>query len=230
MESHRGTSLYYGKVEERGIRCCYHGWLIGCDGGRSRVREAANMRLDRSDTGAIFVLADVKTTASLPEDEGHGFLAPEGLLLIVPMPEPGRWRIIAHIPEAEASVPIVINEGFLDDMIRRRSGIDFGSHDVAWTSEFQLSQGLADRYRCGRVFLAGDAAHIHSPVGGQGLNTGVQDAYNLLWKIAAARHMPESHADALLDSYEKERRPVARAMVRSIPLKSNWWAPYRLYQ
>lgn len=189
-------------------------WLIGCDGGRSRVRDATGLSLDRSDTGATFVLADVKTDAMLPEDEGHAFLAPEGLLLIVPMPEPSRWRIIAHVPQARQDVPVLIGEDFLDGLIRRRSGIAFGSHDVTWKSQFRLSHGLADHYRKGRVFLAGDAAHIHSPVGGQGLNTGVQDAHNLLWKVAAAQRTGPGRADALLDSYEAERRPVAHAMVR----------------
>ncbi|EST18462.1 FAD-dependent monooxygenase [Streptomyces roseochromogenus] len=189
-------------------------WLIGCDGGRSRVRAAAGLRLERSDAGANFVLADVKTTADLVEDEGHVFLAPEGMLLIVPMPEPRRWRIIAHAPQAGQDTSLPVGKAFLDDLIRRRSGITFGSHDVTWTSQFQLSHGLADHYRRGRVFLAGDAAHIHSPVGGQGLNTGVQDAHNLLWKLAAARHMQPGLADSLLDSYEAERRPVAHSMVR----------------
>ncbi|MGW7408187.1 FAD-dependent monooxygenase [Streptomyces sp. NPDC054833] len=190
-------------------------WLIGCDGGRSRVRDDAGLSLDRSDAGATFVLADVRTTATLPEDEGHAFLAPEGLLLIVPMPEPRRWRIIAHVPQARQDTPVLIGEEFLDRLIRQRSGIAFGSRDVTWKSQFRLSHGLADHYRKGRVFLAGDAAHIHSPVGGQGLNTGVQDAHNLLWKLAAARRMGPAQADVLLDSYEAERRPVAQAMVRS---------------
>ncbi|MBC2907412.1 FAD-dependent monooxygenase [Streptomyces cupreus] len=189
-------------------------WLIGCDGGRSRVRDAVGLRLDRSDAGATFVLADIKTTSPLIEDEGHVFLAPEGLLLIVPMPEPRRWRIIAHVPQARKEASLLIDEAFLDDLIRRRSGIEFGSHDIAWTSQFQLSHGLADHYRRGRVFLAGDAAHIHSPVGGQGLNTGVQDAHNLLWKLAVARRAGTTAANDLLDSYEAERRPVAHAMVR----------------
>ncbi|MFD1657508.1 FAD-dependent monooxygenase [Streptomyces caeni] len=189
-------------------------WLVGCDGGRSRVRDAVGLRLDRSDTGATFVLADVKTTSALTEDEGHVHLAPEGLLLIVPMPEPRRWRIIAHVPRAGKDAPPLIDEAFLDDLIQRRSGIAFGSHDVTWTSEFQLSQGLADHYRRGRIFLAGDAAHIHSPVGGQGLNTGVQDAHNLMWKLAVAGRADSDATDGLLDSYEAERRPVAHAMVR----------------
>lgn len=190
-------------------------WLIGCDGGRSRVRDRAGLRLDRTDAGATFVLADVKTTSRLIEDEGHVFLAREGLLLIVPMPEPRRWRIIAHIPGARSDSPVAIDDKFLDELIWQRAGIEFGSHDVTWQSQFDLSNGLADRYRRGRVFLAGDAAHVHSPVGGQGLNTGVQDAHNLLWKLAIARRTDgTAKADELLDSYEVERRPVAHTMVR----------------
>ncbi|HEX5993925.1 MAG TPA: FAD-dependent monooxygenase [Jiangellales bacterium] len=191
-------------------------WLIGCDGGRSRVREHAGLRLDRSADGATFVLADTRTTARLTEDEGHVYLAPEGLLLIVPMPEPTRWRIIAHVPTPPPDTALRTDAAFLDELIRRRAGIDFGSHDLTWTSQFNLSHGLADRYRRGRVFIAGDAAHVHSPVGGQGLNTGVQDAHNLLWKLAAARRMGDDAAvDRLLRSYEAERRPIAQAMVHA---------------
>lgn len=191
-------------------------WLIGCDGGRSRVRDEVGLRLDRADAGATFVLADVKTTARLTEDEGHGFLTSQGLLLIVPMPEPSRWRIIAHVPKPQDDAPITIDESFLDDLIRRRAGIEFGSHDLQWQSQFDLSHGLVDRYRRGRVFVAGDAAHIHSPVGGQGLNTGVQDAHNLMWKLALAARLDDDAAEVLLDSYEAERREVAKAMVEGV--------------
>lgn len=188
-------------------------WLLGCDGGRSRTREQAGLRLARRDAAATFVLADVKTTAALREDEGYVYLHPDGLLLIVPMPEPHRWRIIAHVarPLPEASI---VDALFLEDLIRRRSGLEFGCHDVTWQSSFDLSHGVVDRYRQGRVFVAGDAAHVHSPVGGQGLNTGVQDTHNLLWKLASAQNLDAGAAEALLDSYEAERRPVAAAMVR----------------
>jgi 6-methylpretetramide 4-monooxygenase / 4-hydroxy-6-methylpretetramide 12a-monooxygenase len=188
-------------------------WLIGCDGGRSRVREQVGLRLDRKEAGATFILADVRTTAELVEDEGHVFLGAEGLLLIVPMPEPTRWRIIAHAPGVPADSPAPIDAAYLDDLVRRRAGIEFGSHDVAWGSRFNLTHGVVDGYRRGRVFLAGDAAHVHSPVGGQGLNTGVQDAHNLVWKLSLARAMPGASAERLLDSYEAERRAVADAMV-----------------
>lgn len=189
-------------------------WVVGADGGRSRVREQVGLRLDRSDAGATFVLADVKTRTNLTEDEGHVFLHPAGLLLIVPMPEPRRWRIIAHMPTPPADAPLTIDAAFLDELIQERSGIEFGSHDVVWESQFNLSHGVADHYRRGRVFLAGDAAHVHSPVGGQGLNTGVQDAHNLLWKLGLARRMDVEAAGQLLDSYEAERRPIGQAMVR----------------
>ncbi len=189
-------------------------WVIGCDGARSLVREQAGLRLDRADARATFVLADVKTTAGLKEDEGHVHLHPDGLLLIVPMPEPRRWRIIAHVPTPPDGTPITIDSVYLDALILRRAGVEFGSHDVAWNSRFNLGHGVVDHYRKGRVFLAGDAAHVHSPVGGQGLNTGIQDAHNLIWKLAAARHLDAGSAQALLDSYEAERRPVAHAMVQ----------------
>lgn len=192
-------------------------WVVGCDGGRSCVREQTGITLKRHDARATFVLADVKSRLPMPQNEGHAYLAPQGLLLIVPMPEPDRWRIIAHVPRTPSDSPVRVDEDFLDELIRQRSGLEFGSHEVKWTSQFNLSHGLADRYREGRVFLAGDAAHVHSPVGGQGLNTGVQDAHNLLWKLAMAERAGTSRAaEMLLDSYEEERRPVARSMVAGV--------------
>jgi hypothetical protein len=96
-------------------------------------------------------------------------------------------------------------------------GVEFGARDLRWTSQFRIRMGLARSYRAGRVFLAGDAAHLHSPVGGQGLNTGVQDAQALVWRLALALRAP-SHHPRLLDSYEAERRPLARASVRTTGL------------
>ncbi|MBN9149905.1 MAG: FAD-dependent monooxygenase [Micrococcales bacterium] len=190
-------------------------WIIGCDGGQSTVRRLAGIDLKRTGAGTTFLLADVKTTLDIVEDEGRVFLAPEGLLIIVPMPEPRRWRIIAHVNRAAAD-PRTVDATYLDDVIRQRSGLEFGSHDVTWTSQFDLSHGVADRFRKGRVFLAGDAAHIHSPVGGQGLNTGVQDAHNLMWKIALAHDSTTSAAQQHLDSYESERRGTALPMVNGV--------------
>ena len=187
-------------------------WVIGCDGGRSTVRDRIGLRLDRRESGVQFLLADVSGSAPLVENEGYAYLAPQGLLVIVPMPEPGRWRIIAHVDAADGQP--TVDATYLDGLIAERSGLDFGARAVGWTSRFTLSHGVADAYRRGRVFLAGDAAHVHSPVGGQGLNTGIQDAHNLLWKLAEAGRAPNRvAAEALLDSYEDERRTTAKKMV-----------------
>lgn len=192
-------------------------WVIGCDGGRSTVRDQADIVLPRAGGGTTFLLADVKSTSDLVEDEGHLFLASQGLLLIVPMPEPGRWRLIAHVPNAvPGEDAAAVDAGGFDQIIRERAGIEFGSHDVSWTSQFDLTHGVAERFRSGRIFLAGDAAHIHSPVGGQGLNTGVQDAHNLMWKIAQASQLSPQRAEDLLNTYESERRGTAGPMVRGV--------------
>ncbi len=194
-------------------------WLVGCDGGRSRVRDQVGLRLKRRDAGATFVLADVKSSLTIPQNEGYAYLDPHGLLLVVPMPEPDRWRIIAHVPAQENEPPITVDADFLDELIRQRSGLEFDSHEVTWTSQFNLSHGLATHYRKDRVLLAGDAAHIHSPVGGQGLNAGVQDAHNLLWKLAMVDSMESAAtAEKLLNSYEQERRPTAQNMITGVAL------------
>ena len=189
-------------------------WLIGCDGGRSPVREQAGIGFDSESIGETFVIADALGEAPMPEDEGSTSLSSKGVVFLVPMPEPKRWRIIAHQPDAQEGESIDIDAAFVDQLIEERLGFTFGAHDLSWTSQFVLKQGVARAYRKGRVFIAGDAAHLHSPVGGQGLNTGVQDAHALLWRIALVERGAPSH-DALLDSYEAERRKVAQSMVKN---------------
>lgn len=196
------------------IETCAAAWLAGCDGGRSPVREAAGLGFERSSLEETFVLADALGDPQRPEDEGTSVLGRDGLMFVVPMPEPGRWRIIAHLAGHDPAEQVTIDPAFVDGLFRDRLGVDFGARDLTWTSQFVLKQGLADRYRAGRVFIAGDAAHLHSPVGGQGLNTGAQDALALAWRLALAQRAGVSDGP-LLDSYEAERRPIARDMVRN---------------
>lgn len=200
-------------VGVRGAETCRARWVIGCDGGRSPVREAAGLGFEGASLDETFVIADAIGDPGLPEDEGAAVLARDGLIFVVPMPEPGRWRIIAHLADHPPEQAVDIDLAFVDRLLARRLGVTFGARDLAWTSQFVLKQGVARRYRAGRVFIAGDAAHLHSPVGGQGLNTGVQDAHALIWRIALAERAGPG-APALLDSYEAERRAVAQAMVR----------------
>ena len=186
-------------------------WVLGCDGGRSATRDLAGLSLQRQDLGVSFALADVHTASDLPQDEGHMVWSDEGILLIVPMPEPGVWRLIAQV-DHEGDAP---DQQTWDDLVTRRAGLSLGIHDMGWNSKFRLSSGVAPALRRGRVFLLGDAAHVHSPVGGQGLNTGIQDAHNLIWKLALDKTgaLPPTAATSLLDSYERERHPIVASMV-----------------
>lgn len=195
-----------GEVREHRAR-----WVLGCDGGRSTTRDLLGVTLHRRALGVSFALADVATTSPLPEDEGHMVWADEGLLLIVPMPEAGVWRLIAQVDPA---TPALDAAGW-DAMVKRRAGIDLAVRSMGWSSRFELSSGVSERMRRGRVFLLGDAAHVHSPVGGQGLNTGVQEAHNLVWKLALLDRasLDAAAREALLDSYEAERHAVAVDMV-----------------
>ena len=191
---------------------CHAHWLVGCDGGRSTVREQLGIRMERRWDGQLFVLADVLTRDGFPEDEGRVYRSRKGLTLIVPMPEPRRFRVIAHLPDC--SEPPALDADFLERLVLDRTGVALGAHGVGWTSHVVLSHGEARQMRRGNAFLAGDAAHLHSPVGGQGLNAGVLDAHDLIWKLAAAkRGLP-----GWLDSYEAERSVLARRLVRSVTL------------
>lgn len=187
-------------------------WLVGCDGGRSSVRGQLNTRMVRHLDGQLFMLADVLTRDGFPEDEGRVYRSRKGLVLIVPMPEPQRFRLIAHLPGLVE--PPSIDADLVESLVAERTGLTLGAHNVSWTSHVLLSHGQSDRIRVGRVFLAGDAAHLHSPVGGQGLNMGVQDAHGLIWKIAAAeRGVPD-----WLEGYEAERSRLAAGLVRAVTL------------
>ena len=187
-------------------------WVLGCDGGRSTTRDLIHATMKRTELGVTFALADVTTGSELVGDEGHVVLADEGLLLIVPMPAPGVWRLIAQVDDATSALDA---QGWAA-LVTRRSGIDLRVRAMGWSSRFALSSGVSDTLRRGRVFLLGDAAHVHSPVGGQGLNTGVQDAHNLIWKLALVDRpeLAPAQRESLLDSYATERHAAAESMVR----------------
>jgi 2-polyprenyl-6-methoxyphenol hydroxylase-like FAD-dependent oxidoreductase len=187
-------------------------WLVGCDGARSVVRQGAGLEFRGGEYPERFLLADAEVSWKLPEDEAAVLLTPEGALVAVPLPDEGRWRLIDTTGRSDAATPdaIMARLGRLAGPV---SGIGGTVGDAAWTSSFIIHRRVVDRYRAGRVFVAGDAAHLHSPAGGQGMNVGVQDAVNLAWKLAMVvrGEAPES----LLDSYDAERRPVAARVLWS---------------
>ncbi|OAV62139.1 hypothetical protein A6F49_07560 [Enteractinococcus helveticum] len=191
-------------------------WIVGADGGHSTVRANIESKFKRAESQAPFILADAYTTAHLPDREAQVSLAPEGFLLLIPLPTHGLWRIVAHLPYQSEDWAEPITPELLDGLIASRARIHFGAHEIAWTSRFSPSYGIASPLRSGRAFLAGDAAHVHSPVGGQGMNFGVHDAHNLIWKLALANKLQPKQAARLLDSYEAERRPVIERMVARV--------------
>lgn len=187
-------------------------YLVGCDGGRSTVRGLLGVDFPGEPARVETLLGEMEVTAS-----------PETIAAVVaevrkthlrfglgPLGD-GLYRVIvpaAGVSEDRASAPTL--EEF-QMQLRAFAGTDFGAHAPRWLSRFGDATRLAERYRTGRVFLAGDAAHIHPPTGGQGLNLGVQDAFNLGWKLAA--QVNGWAPDGLLDSYHDERHPVAAAVL-----------------
>jgi hypothetical protein len=202
-----------GRVETVSAR-----WLLGCDGARSRVRKGLALPFEGKTYEDSCVLADVRVEWSL--GEGNLCLMPSrhGLVGAFPMPDAQRYRLFFIRPRDAASdaaddtapLPLEEIQALVDQMVPVPARVS----EPRWMSRYRLHSRGVTRYGQGRVFLAGDAAHIHSPVGGQGMNTGIQDAYNLAWKVAL---VTQGRAPAsLLDTYELERHPVGRHLLKGV--------------
>ncbi|MFJ6695917.1 FAD-dependent monooxygenase [Streptomyces sp. NPDC091272] len=203
-----GVSVRFG--DGSSVRAAY---VVGADGGRSTVRAALGIRMDgeRVDPAPMLV-ADVRVRPeALDRDNWHLFTeAPDGLLTLCPLPGTDDFQLLARYAD-ERSAPDTSAAG-VRELVASRSHLKAEDvTEVLWASDFRPRTALAEHFRSGRVFLAGDAAHLHSPAGGQGLNTSVQDAYNLGWKLGQV--LRYGAAPALLDTYEAERRPVAAEML-----------------
>lgn len=194
-----------GGAEEE-VRALY---LVGADGARSIVRQSLGVTFEGETEPHIYLLGDVKITGGgLDHRTIYIWWHQGGTVALFPFEE-ATWRIFAMRADS-ADTPPTLAE--LQAHMDRHGPPGARLHDPTWLSAFRINERLAGRYRMGRIFLAGDAAHIHSPAGGQGMNTGIQDATNLGWKLAhALRGL--GNAELLLDSYEAERRPVAREVV-----------------
>ena len=183
-------------------------YLIGCDGGRSTVRKLIDVGFPGQPSSADTLIGEMDVT--MPADELTSVVTEiretHKRFGIGPAGN-GTFRVV--VPAADVAdgraVPTTLDD--IKQQLRVTAGTDFGVHSPRWLSRFGDATRLADHYRRGRVFLAGDAAHIHPPMGGQGLNLGVQDAFNLGWKLAA--EIQGWAPEGLLDTYESERRPVA---------------------
>ena len=183
-------------------------FVVGCDGAHSSVREAVGIPFEGEAYPQSFMLADVRMRWHLPDDEVQLFFSPAGLVVVAPLPG-GLHRIVATVDDAPPEPSLSDVQALLDARGPRapRPRVEH----VAWSSRFRVQHKLAARFREEEVFLCGDAAHVHSPAGGQGMNTGIQDAANLAWKLALL--LRDQASISLLDSYERERRPVAQGVI-----------------
>ncbi|WP_037604278.1 FAD-dependent monooxygenase [Streptacidiphilus rugosus] len=219
VEVERGVSLVALEQSADGVRATLRdarggeesvdaSWLVGADGAHSQVRREVGSALEGSFHGERFLMGDVHAEHDFdPRSMYTFFSAHDGPLMVFPM-KGDRMRLIAQIPTASTDEA---SQEWLQRIANERAAGRLRIHDSLWLTCFEIHHAQVPQYRCGRVFLAGDAAHVHSPAGGQGMNTGLQDAFNLGWKLAAAYRGEAS--ETLLDSYHAERHPVAAHVI-----------------
>ncbi|NRF67790.1 FAD-dependent monooxygenase [Aquincola sp. S2] len=181
-------------------------YLVGADGMHSAVREQAGIGFSGGSYGESFVLADVRLTGGVPHDEVILYFSPAGMVVVAPLPG-GVHRIVATVDQAPEHPSAAFVQALLDARGAQRDPAQV--HELLWGSRFRVHHRIADNYRAGRVLLAGDAAHVHSPAGGQGMNAGILDAMSLADALVKAL----AGDAAALDAYGAERRPIARQVV-----------------
>jgi 2-polyprenyl-6-methoxyphenol hydroxylase-like FAD-dependent oxidoreductase len=185
-------------------------WLVACDGAHSRVRHLNHQRFPGREDPRQYVIGDVVVEPPLTRDEIHVFLMERGALLAFPIPG-GRNLVMGDIAPlhdgGSDTPPLEELQGLADERALGRLRV----RDPRWLSYFRIHYRVGRHYAHGRTLLAGDAVHVHSPFTGQGMNTGIQDAYNLAWKLALVARGRAPHS--LLESYEKERRAIAEDVV-----------------
>ncbi|WP_405577915.1 FAD-dependent oxidoreductase [Streptomyces sp. NBC_01190] len=195
-----------GTAESLAVR-----WLVGCDGGHSTVRKTLGLPLF-GETSETWMLADATVEVDLPRDSIYWIHTGSQALMMVPFRRGGRWRLLDTTTAAPGTPAREIAARFAD-RLRPGLGRTVDVRTPTWTSVFTFQQRMVPRMGEGRVFVAGDAAHVHSPASGQGMNTGIQEAYNLSWKLAMVEQGFAGRG--LLDSYSAERVPVGKKLLGS---------------
>ena len=226
IEVDRGVELVEFSQDREGVRAILdqngsrsehgHAWMIGCDGGHSSVRKQLDVPFPGETDNRRWLLADVEIEQASASGEILIETSPEGLVACFPIAE-NRWRVFCDagsVDQGLESEPVTLDriQAILDD----RTSWGWRLLQAFWLSAYHINERQVDEYRHGRIFLAGDAAHVHSPAGGQGMNTGIQDAINLAWKLAMVHHgqAPET----LLETYHAERHPIGAMVVKGSAL------------
>ena len=184
-------------------------FVVGCDGAHSAVRHLLDLPFEGAMYDALFLLADIQSNEALPADQLQLCPNEAGPVAIFPM-NSTRRRVVAMINQKEGDAPSL---EMVQRILRERAPKELEAKALHWSSYFQIHHRQVAKLRIGRMFVAGDAAHIHSPFGGQGMNTGLHDVWNLAWKLDLAVHGRAS--EELLDSYTAERRPVIKSVIET---------------
>lgn len=197
-------------LDQKGQRLLLNAaFVVGCDGAHSTVRHLLNLPFEGAEYDSLFMLADVETNETLPADELQLCPSEFGPAAIFPM-SATRRRIVATIENAEGEAPTL---DLVRQILRQRAPKEIEARGLFWSSFFRIHHRQVAQLRVGRMFIAGDAAHIHSPFGGQGMNTGLHDVWNLVWKLDLVLH---GHGnEQLLASYSAERRPVIKNVIET---------------
>jgi 2-polyprenyl-6-methoxyphenol hydroxylase-like FAD-dependent oxidoreductase len=202
-------------------------YLVGCDGPRSVVRHSLGLEFSGSTFERMFYVADAQVDWEFTHDAVHVCLAKESFAVFFPLKGEKRYRIVGVFPEEFAKEEGDVLYEEIEARTRQLAQFELDIHDVEWFSTYKVHTRHAARFSAGRCFLAGDSAHIHSPAGAQGMNTGIQDAYNLAWKLATVLQGADS--ETLLNTYNEERLENAKNLLRTtdrmfqVVASDEWW-------
>ncbi|HUR99636.1 MAG TPA: FAD-dependent monooxygenase [Pyrinomonadaceae bacterium] len=188
-------------------------FLIGCDGAKSPVRHGLGLKFEGSTFERMFYVADVQIDWQFENDALMVFLMKNNLLAFFPMVGDKRWRIVGTFPEEFAKDEGDVLYAEIEEQIKRDAELELDITNVNWFSTYKVHTRHVNKFSEGRCFLAGDAAHIHTPAGAQGMNTGIQDGYNLAWKLAMV--LRGADEKAILDSYNEERLENAENLLKT---------------
>lgn len=186
-------------------------YLVACDGAHSSIRHSLGLRFEGATFERLFYVADVEIDWAFSHDALHVNLGDETLTAFFPMVGDRRWRIVGTFPEGHEKDPSDILFEEIEQQVSSDTSLKFDITMVNWSSVYKVHSRAVERFSSGRCFLAGDAAHIHTPAGAQGMNTGIQDGYNLAWKLAEV--LKHKAPGSLLETYNEERLPNAKRLL-----------------
>jgi 2-polyprenyl-6-methoxyphenol hydroxylase-like FAD-dependent oxidoreductase len=215
------------KTADGGSKTIAAKYLIGCDGAKSPVRHELGLTFEGSTLERLYYVVDAQIDWEFSADAGYGCISRDSLTFLFPMAGEKRYRIVGTFPESFDQNVDEISYETIEQRIQEDTKLSLAISNVKWFSVYKVNTRAVNKFSVGRCFVAGDAAHVHSPAGGQGMNTGIQDAYNLAWKMAFV--IKGYASEKLLATYNEERLPNAQRLLETtdrafnVLVGSNWF-------